>query len=81
MADNPRIDAHCVKHNGNLVLVMSPYVAEIVHALTGLILGGHDSLVRKSTDLVWDAMMDSLWEGRKWTQSTAFNNTLEVNED
>ena len=48
------LDVHLTLHNGNYVLVMTPFVAQCVRDMCGLVSGNPDSSkIRRATDLVW----------------------------
>ena len=59
MAEDKRIDAHVVEHEGNVVLIMSPFVARVLHELSGQVTVSSDHPVRQATDKVWH-IFDSL---------------------
>lgn len=50
--DEENIDAHVFEHNGNVILVMTPYVARIIGELTGCVTGSGPK--REAINTVWD---------------------------
>jgi len=67
-----------VLHEDNVVLIMSPYVAKMVHAVSGGIVSHNNLPPRLAMDAVWNAMMDPLWPDDSWKMDTNFEGRLEV---
>ena len=64
MADSERLDAYLTMHEGNYVLVMSPFVARCVRDMSGNILGSIDrSQTRQATNAIWKCFTEPREDG------------------